>query len=271
MITQLKLKLISSLLALCIAGVGSGCTNAAIETAEDPDQLYEKGEFTRAVEIWDLRAKSGDPSAQFNLSTAYQSGRGVDPDPAVSLHWLEASAKNNYAPALHNLALVEIENNQFGNALTLLERAASQDFIASLYTLGKFHQEGIMGKAEPELAVLYVTKAAKSGLDKAQYNLGKMYRDGFGVDQSDERSFFWFLKAAEQGRHKAQIKVARRYAQGVGVSKNTVRALAWIYVSETTGKEKLFDLKEKLLKTLTEAEIGSAKSQALQFEKEMSQ
>jgi|GEM_PF-3454379 len=270
MLGQKNLKQFFNPTALLVAGLLVGCTSAAVETTENPAELYQNGEFLRAAEIWERQAKAGNPSAQFNLSTVYQSGRGVDRDLVISRKWLKEAASNNYAPALHNFALIEIEKNQFKNALNLLKKAAEQEFTASLYTLGKFYQEGIIGETKPELAVYYVRKAAKSGLDKAQYNLGKMYRDGFGVEQDNEQSFFWFLKAAEQGSRKAQVKVAHRYAKGLGVKKDNVQALAWIYLTEKADVKSLSLLKTKVLKTLTDAEIDLAKTVSMSLEKRKS-
>ncbi|MEH6402998.1 MAG: tetratricopeptide repeat protein [Sneathiella sp.] len=266
MLEYLTLKRIVKPSTLLIAGLVVGCASGAVETIENPSTLYQNGEFFRAAEIWEQQAQAGDPSAQFNLSTIYQTGRGVDRDLAISRRWLNRAALNNYAPALHNLALIEIEKNQFKSAKTLLEKAVKQDFAASLYTLGKFHQEGIIGDVKPELAAYYVRKAANSGLDKAQYNLGKMYRDGFGVEQDDVQSFFWFLKAAKQGSRKAQVKVAKRFAKGLGAPKDNVKALTWVFISIGSGSEALFETKTKLLKILSDAEIKAAKAEALILE-----
>lgn len=254
----------------CAAALGtillvSPANSLAASDIGQAKNLYQQGNFAGAFEIWQKEAQKGDPVAQFNLATLYESGRGVDRDPDLARSLLMKSANSNYAPALHNLALLQIEENKPQQALEHLQKAADQNFTASLYTLGKFYQLGISGEAEPKLAFQYIDQAAEAGHIQAQYNLGKMYRDGFGVEASEEISFNWFLRAAKQGSQKAQAKLAQRYANGVGVQNDPATALKWALISgENTSKE-TFDLKDHLLKNLSVEEIEQAITDATAF------
>ncbi len=227
----------------CIFGIVlllsiSACGRATNPALTEASSLYEKGYFADAFDIWHKEAQAGVAEAQFNLSTLYYSGKGVDRDTAKGYDWLSKAADQEYAPALHNMALQLLEREKTKSAFDYLVKAADQHFPASLYTLGKFHQAGLEGREEPELAFRYISKAAAMGFDKAQYNLGKMYRDGYGVKRSETTSTAWFKRAAFQGYKKAQAKLVSRYFKGRGVSVDTVEALKWYLIS---GKGNVLD------------------------------
>lgn len=230
-----------------------------------PQELYQQGNFNEAYNIWSIQAESGDAVALFNLSTLYETGRGVDRDLEKARLLLIEAAHKNYAPALHNLALVQFEENRPDLALQNLENAAHQKFTASLYTLGKFHQFGVSNGVRPDLAFQYIAMAAKAGHIKAQYNLGKMYRDGFGVASDQNASSHWFIRAARQGNKNAQAKLVARYARGLGVSKDEVVALKWALVTGDTDDKATMDLKDQLLAELSVKEVQLARKRALSF------
>lgn len=228
-------------------------------------ELYQQGNFSEAYRIWSIQADNGNAAALFNLSTLFETGRGVDRDLEKAKLLLIEAAQKNYAPALHNLALVQFEENNLDLALQNLENAADQQFAASLYTLGKFHQFGISNGVRPDLAFQYIDLAAKAGHVKAQYNLGKMYRDGFGVTVNETTSSQWFIRAARQGSKKAQAKLVARFVQGLGVTMNKVDALKWALVTGDTEDKATMDLKDKLLDQLTDKEIKQAEVKAQTF------
>ncbi len=217
--------------AVLLAGL-PGNSQADEKAMKDAANLYQQGRFAAAYDIWQAEAEKGVADAQFNLSTLYLTGRGVDLDSEVAEKWLRKSADQGYPPALHNLALQLIEQDRVNPALEFLEKAANKKFPSSLYTLGKFHQVGLDGSAKPDLAFKYVSKAAELGHMKAQYNLGKMYRDGYTVPPNDTSSTAWFRRAAVQGNTGAQIKLVSRYKEGRGVPVDKVEALKWYLISK---------------------------------------
>ncbi len=241
----------------------SACGRATSPALSEASDLYEKGYFADAFDIWHKEAQAGIAEAQFNLSTLYYSGKGVDKDPAKGYNWLSKAAEQEYAPALHNMALQLLEREKTKSAFDYLVKAAHLHFPASLYTLGKVHQAGLEGEENPELAFRYISKAADMGFDKAQYNLGKMYRDGYGVKSNEITSTEWFRRAAFQGYKKAQAKLVSRYFRGRGVSVDTVEALKWYLVS---GKDRFSTSDIKLLLSyMTPEEKKRAAKEAKSF------
>jgi len=233
--------------------------------AEDALDLYNKGYFAKAVTIWQKEAEQGQPQAQFNLSRAYLTGKGIDKDLDQAQQWLEKAATGNYPPALHNQALQFLEEQKISPALKRLEKAASQNFPASLYSLGKMHQAGLTGPENPEKAFSLIKSSGELGFHKAQYNLGKMYRDGYGVTADMKASTHWFLRAARQGNLKAQIKLIKRYQKGIGVSTDRAQAYKWLLISEERYKGFSLKKKKNLLDSLTLEERNQAAAEAQLF------
>lgn len=266
---QLKRKFLLPLAITVVGGAGLMLHPLPVHAdSAEAKTLYQQGDFVGAFDIWEKLAEAGDPVAQFNLATLYETGRGVDRNPDRVRVLLMQAAGKNYAPALHNLALIQFEEDNTLQAFKYLKQAAEQKFTASLYTLGKFYQFGINGAKKPELAFQYIGEAAEVGHIQAQYNMGKMYRDGFGITRDDAASFRWFLRAAKQGSQKAQAKLVIRYAEGMGVHKDQVSALKWALVTGENNSKKSFALKDELLKNLSSEEIERAVSAAASFRAE---
>lgn len=233
--------------------------------ADEALNLYNKGYFAKAVAIWKKEAERGEPQAQFNLSRAYLTGKGVDKNLGQAERWLEKAAKGNFPPALHNQALQFLEEQKVSSAMQGLEKAASQNFPASLYSLGKMHQAGLTGPENPKRAFVLIKSAGELGFHKAQYNLGKMYRDGYGVKVDMQASTRWFLRAAHQGNLKAQIKMIKRYQKGIGISTDRAQAYKWLLISEERHKGISLEKKKKLLDSLSLEERNRAAAEAQLF------
>ncbi len=70
-------------------------------------QAFNSGDFKVAMKEWAAPAKGGDAQAQHGMGLIYETGRGLDkPDIKEAIRWYEASAKQDYAPALNNLAML---------------------------------------------------------------------------------------------------------------------------------------------------------------------
>lgn len=229
-------------------------------------EYYQDGMFVQALEVWEHLARSGDATAQFNLATMYEQGRGVDMDPVKAEYWNNLAVKADYPPALHNLALRFLSERQNRNAISLLEKSVRQEFPASLYTLGKIYEFGIGVSKSPADAFRYIQMAAKSGFAPAQYNLGKMYRDGFSVTANDHASAHWFRKAAEQGYGKAQNHLSTRYATGRGVVRDDIQALKWSILAGRQGIKGAIQKVAFFKNRMSLADIMTAEGLANSFE-----
>ena len=121
----------------------------------------------------------------------YQTGRGVDPDPAQAVFWYQraAAAGNARAQAnLGNLYLAGIGVPQ-DNAVAAnwFELAARQGHVVSQFNLGLMYENGI-GVA--------VTRRRNSCW-------GGMYRDGAGIPPDPPQAYLWWTLASGQGHLEA--------------------------------------------------------------------
>ena len=56
-------------------------------------------------------AKSGNPRAQYQLATMYESGRGVAKDTNKAKEWYKKSAENHYKAAGYRLTYLDVTTN----------------------------------------------------------------------------------------------------------------------------------------------------------------
>jgi len=113
---------------------------------EDGVAAYERGDYSKAVELFRKAAEQGNADAQFNLGQMYDQGKGV---------------KQDYAKAVE-----------------LFRKAAKQGNADAQYNLGQMYDKGKGVKQDYAKAVAWYGKAAEQGDAYAQYNLGVAYREG---------------------------------------------------------------------------------------------
>ena len=62
-------------------------------------KAYNKGQYEKALALWEPLAKSGDHRAQLNMAMLYSSGKGVPQNDVEAAKWYEKAAAqgNDYA------------------------------------------------------------------------------------------------------------------------------------------------------------------------------
>jgi len=244
---------------------------AALEPSfDDGYAAYQQGDFYQARTIWEALADEGDARALYNLGTIYAEGRGVTQDMDTARNYWAQAAGAGHVRAMHNLALSLIADagmrdevqadDEYDQAMHLLEQASAEGFPNSQYTLGKMYQYGLSVPQNDEEAARLFTEAANQGYANAQYNLGKLYRDGRGVPRDEEMSIHYFQLAAAQGHAGAQNRLATRYARGEGVEQNDVIALMWASLAAEQGDERASENRDVLLARMSDDEIAEAQT-----------
>jgi TPR repeat protein len=223
-------------------------------------------------------------------------------DPAQALKWFEQAARNGYAPAQVNLAVMYINGwgtpSNYGTALHWLHEAANQGYARAYYNLGFLYQQGHGVPKDQAEAFRYFRKGAEAGDSSAQTNLGYMYDSGLGVakdlhaaaewyrkaadhgdalaqnnladlylrgegvPQDDATAFRLFQQAASQGQTGARIKLGYMYSVGRGTPKDLVTAYSWITAAATAGDARGLDLQRSLESQLSASQIAQAKENA---------
>lgn len=178
------------------------------ESSDDRELLpalvaMQKGDYAKALQIFETLSKQGHAKAQVSLGTMYVNGRGVKQDYATALKLFEQAAKQGDLLALHNLGSMYSKGRGVPQndttALEFYRKAAEQGAAMSQEVVGEYYY---LGKATPQnyqIAKNWLEKAATQGNAAAMYNLGVMNANGQGVDKNFAAARSWFQKAVTAG------------------------------------------------------------------------
>lgn len=131
---------------------------------------HHEGVAATALDAELVRAKQGDPAAQFKAGIAYWS-KG---DYQQAFPWIKAAADGGHGEAQYYLGMAYL----YGRGVIQNYRFALENFEA----------------------------AANLNNHEAQYILGVMYRDGLGQESSHELAYSWLNIAAARGHEAAAIE-----------------------------------------------------------------
>jgi TPR repeat protein len=125
------------------------------------------GDYATALQEWTPLAEQGDVSAQYNLGTLYDSGKGAPQDSKEAVKWYRL--------------------------------AGEQGDVSAQYNLGVMYDNGDGVPQDYKEAVKWFRLAAEQGGAKAQTNLGAMYQNGRGVLQDNAVAHMWYNIGAANG------------------------------------------------------------------------
>ena len=181
-------------------------------------EAYDRGDFTRARDLFQAEADKGDLEAKHYMASLYNRGHGVE--------------KNN------------------AKAMALLEEAASGDYVLSLATLGGMYLSGDGVNQDYQKAFDYFLRAAELDHLESVHKVSQFYLNGAGVEQSNDKAAYWFKEAAIQGHLQAQHAYALLLAQGKGVPQDYVLAFAWINMPAEAGDDEAIKNRARLLRLM---------------------
>ncbi|MDH4371691.1 MAG: sel1 repeat family protein [Nitrospira sp.] len=78
----------------------------AVDSIEEAEFAYDRGDYTRAARLFSPLAEQGVASAQFYLGVMHETGRGVRQDYRAALTWFRKAAAQGYAGPQNNLGLM---------------------------------------------------------------------------------------------------------------------------------------------------------------------
>lgn len=239
-------------------------------------------------------AHEGNAAAQFLIGVMCENGQGLSENYGEANKWYRKAAEqgdDDAQFALGNAHNGGILGTTYYKAEEWYLKAAGQGHVEAQFELGKLYGGAGVGLKDQSKANKWFEKAAEQGHAKAQSNLGHIYErfldvpdygeaakwlrkaaeQGDKIHQYDLGIFYkkgadyveavkWFLKSAEQYLRVAQRELGFMYAKGLGVPQDNERAYMWFDISE------LFiirpDIKKKITKVMTRAEIKEAKELA---------
>jgi len=138
---------------------------------------YAAGDYTKAYQLFQGLAESGDTKAQFDLSLMYIQGIGVKQDIDQGLVWLN--------------------------------RAAEKGNIEAMLELGVLYQKIDTLENAPQLALYWFEKAAMAGSAVGQYNLAHTYMDGGQIAVDLPKAYIWMSLSDTTGNPVAGAEVAK--------------------------------------------------------------
>lgn len=196
-----------------------------------------------AVKQWRAAADLGFAPAQAAVGWAYANGRGIGRDYRKSRDYYMAAAKQDYIPALVELAHLyfsganpAIRRNE-QEAAQMFRRAAERGNGYAKYMIGWMLRAGRGVAQDYAAAAKFLGEAAELGMPEAMSELGVLYANGLGVTQDQDRAFQLFLKAAEAGNRIAMYNVAINYRDGLGTPRDGRAAVRWFEASALKGHQ----------------------------------
>ncbi|HIJ37816.1 MAG TPA: sel1 repeat family protein [Rhodospirillaceae bacterium] len=186
------------LLSLVLLGLAQGASVLA-ETDEGVSAL-QRGDYSKAMEIWAPAAEAGQAAAQYSLGYLYQFGLGVSADLGKAKEWYEKAALANNADALYALGLMyetgKSGRKDLNEALRLYRKAAASGQQADAeYAVGRMILRGRGVARDPEEAIKWLKKAAEHNQSAAQYMLGAACEAGWGLPADPLAAYYWYRRS----------------------------------------------------------------------------
>lgn len=206
-------------------------------------EAYKRGHYSAALYDFDKRANQGDPVAQFCLAFMYKNGKGLKADDKKAIEWYEKAAKQDYAPAQNNLAvmyfqLVEtarINKPDIDRQPLLIDTykwfdkaTVKQKDPVAQYNFGLlWYYKAEISKNMAKLLRLMEDEASEDPEVKKLLEENSSVEEHEAAGQAYETSVYWFIEAANSGFAAAQYQLAARYYRDEGVNENFTETERW--------------------------------------------
>ena len=141
---------------------------------------------------------------------------------------LQETVNQMQGEELFKQALSLIAQNNYTEALPILEQAANLGNAEAMCTLGKLYAEGKGVDNDIQKSYEYYRQAAQKEHPQAQYQLGMCFLGGKGVSTDMQQAQQWIEKAAQNGYPEA-LKVLKR----MGIEVTPIRKPEVITSEET--------------------------------------
>jgi TPR repeat protein len=162
-------------------------------------------------------AEAGQPMALWQLGTMYETGEGVERDPAKAFSYFSQIANPH---------------------LETPPKGLDADIIAeSFVKVSQYHRDGLPEAGIPENQreaekMLYFA-STYFGDPEAQYRLGKLYAEQQARGANPLHSARWFSSAAHKGHCGAQAELGNMLFYGVAdIEPQPVEGLMWLVIAQ---------------------------------------
>lgn len=184
-------------------------------------------------------ASTGEPIALWQLGIMYETGSGVEKDPAKAFQYFSRIANEN-AEALPNSLDADI---------------VAQSFLK----IGDYYLSGLPNAGIPENNVegqrMIIYAATYFGDADAQYRLGMLYLDPEAQELNPLLGARWLTLAARKGHPGAQARLGDMLVHGEGIEAQPVEGLMWLNIAYRAA---LGTSDEGWIRDLTDAAMAAA-------------
>src|SRR5262249_10536916 len=176
---------------------------------------------------------------------------------------LDAQKRGDYATAYKLLR----SHKGFAHADEYLEKLKATITPAQIAEAEKqavideaIHALGNGGEGDYVRAAQLLRPLADQGDAQAEYYLGRSYY--LSSPEGAVEAAKWYKKAADQGNVMAQYNLGTAYREGVGVLRDVVAAHMWLNLAAAAGDQDAAQMRDKLEKRMTPAQIADAEKLA---------
>jgi len=146
--------------------------------------LFATRDYAGAMASYKTASELGNARAIYEMGWMYDSGNGVEKDPARARFYYEMAAEKKVAPAL--------------------------------VRLGVQQERGIGTASDPAQAYALYRRAADLGDATAVNRMGELTEKGLGIKQNLKQARAFYEKSAAMGGLEAMVNLARCNANGIG-------------------------------------------------------
>lgn len=163
-------------------------------------------DYAKGAEWYLKSAENGIDFAQYSIGYLYLQGEGVEQNDKKAIYWFRKSVAQGYERSKVHLFELPYEGKggesaypeDFKLPSELLETDTENDEYQ--YMTALMYLEGLGVTANPQMAFVWMEKAAENENIDAQYELSDMYYLGIGVEQDPAKGNYW-LDAAEENEY----------------------------------------------------------------------
>ncbi|RFB81417.1 tetratricopeptide repeat protein [Methylovirgula sp. 4M-Z18] len=183
------------------------------------------------------RADVGDPVAQFDLASLYDTGLNLSKnfggDMPTAMHYYYALAQRGDMTSEYrygfNLVYGKGVPADPGQGIPWIVKSANGNYIPAMRTLATIYRSGTGVAANPQISLEWTQKAADAGDHLAQAEIGDAFWFGAPPYPKDPaKAVEWFLKAAADPKQvEARWWLGVAYHDGTGVQIDQTQAMNW--------------------------------------------
>ena len=149
----------------------------------------------KAQQNLELKARSGNVTAMYNLAEQYYKGVGMLQDYKQAFVWYK--------------------------------QAGDKGNLEACYMTATMYEDGLGCNQNYTNAFNYYLKAAERGHEKSQLKVATMFDAGLGTRQSVSRAYLWYRVCAEREEGLAQRRIGDCYLIGEVVEENWQESVYW--------------------------------------------